>query len=220
VLEPASGPLGRGLAALHRFARQAQPGPRERCELCAAPIPPEHRHLLEVAARNVECVCRPCALLFDREAASLGKYRLIPERRLRLRDFRLSEEGWKALGIPVGLAYFAYSTPLGQVMTAYPGPAGAVEADVEPACWEALLESNPVLRTLEPDVEALLVDRGREARRYLVVPIDECYRLVGVFRRHWRGLTGGTEVWEEVRRFLTELEERCVAPREGADSCG
>lgn len=197
----------RGLKALHRFAREARTPQEERCELCAAAMGAEHRHLLEVAAQSVACVCRPCALLFDREAASRGKYRLAPERRLCLRELRCEEGDWQSLGIPVGLAYLRRSTPHGQVMAAYPGPAGAVEAEVEPASWEALLALNPVLRTLEPDVEALLVNRAGEARQYFVAPIDDCYRLVGVIRRHWRGFTGGAEVWEELNRFFAELEQ-------------
>ena len=34
--------------------------------------------------------------------------------------------------------------------------------------------------------------------QYYIVPIDECYRLVGLIRMHWRGLSGGTEVWKEI----------------------
>lgn len=91
--------------------REVRNAARERCELCAAPIPEEHRHMLEVAAREVRCVCRPCALLFEREAASRGKYRLVPERRLHLSDFQLADETWAKLGIPVGLAYLVHDTP-------------------------------------------------------------------------------------------------------------
>ena len=101
------------------------------------------------------------------------------------------------------------ASPTGAVLAWYPGPAGAIEAEVEPACWEEVAERNPVLRNLQPDVEALLVNRVRDARQYLIAPIDDCFSLVGLIRRRWRGLTGGTEVWVEVARYLEELEQRC-----------
>ncbi len=74
--------------------------------------------------------------------------------------------------------------------------------------WQALADDNPVLRDLEPDVEALLVNRVGETRDYYRVGIDECYKLVGLIRTHWRGLSGGTAVWEEIGRFFAGLKER------------
>jgi hypothetical protein len=65
-----------------------------------------------------------------------------------------------------------------------------------------------VLATLVPDVEALLVDRVRGARRQWIVPIDDCFALVGLIRTRWRGLTGGTEVWLELDRFFDDLDRR------------
>src|SRR2546421_9726518 len=94
-------------SALQRFARQAARATaavQEQCEFCGEPLPPVHRHLLEIAAREVRCVCRACSLLFDRAAASEGKYRLIPDRRRYLAEFRMSDDQWDSLRIPVGLA--------------------------------------------------------------------------------------------------------------------
>jgi hypothetical protein len=61
---------------------------------------------------------------------------------------------------------------------------------------------------MEPDVEALLVNRSRGARQYFLVPIEDCYALVGLIRTRWRGLTGGQEVWEEIESFFGSLAER------------
>ena len=58
------------------------------------------------------------------------------------------------------------------------------------------------------DVEALLVNRVGSAREYFLVPIDECYRLVGLIRIHWRGLSGGSLVWGEIAAFFDDLRRR------------
>lgn len=166
--------------------------------------------MLEVAVREVRCVCRPCALLFEREAASRGRYRLVPERRLHLTGFQLADETWAKLGIPVGLAYLVRDTPSEQLLAWYPGPAGAIDAEVAASCWDEVRTQNPTLDTLEPDVEALLVHRVRDARDYFLAPVDDCFSLVGLIRRHWRGLTGGGEVWGEVSRYFDGLKQRAL----------
>src|SRR5689334_4133699 len=110
------------LSALKRFARRGQQAAEaalESCEFCSEPIPSEHRHLLEVSKREVRCVCQACSILFDREAASLGKFRLIPDRRLYFPDFRMDDIQWESLRIPVGLAFLFYSTPAQKVLAYY-----------------------------------------------------------------------------------------------------
>jgi hypothetical protein len=59
---------------------------------------------------------------------------------------------------------------------------------------------------MQPDVEALLVNRARGARQHFLVGIDHCYRLVALIRTRWRGFTGGREVWEELGRFFDDLQ--------------
>ena len=54
-------------------------------------------------------------------------------------------------------------------------------------------QDNPALQEMEPDVEALLVNRIGHARgfsdpEYYIVPIDECFKLVGLIRTRWQGL--------------------------------
>ena len=67
------------------------------------------------------------------------------------------------------------------------------------------MRDNPLLEAMQPDVEALLVNRLANAREYYLVPIDRCYELVGLMRTYWRGLAGGVEVWEHIRRFYAHL---------------
>jgi hypothetical protein len=191
-----------------KAAKEAAEAAQEHCELCSEPIPPEHRHLLEVSTRGIMCVCRPCSILFDREAASEGRYRLIPDRHLFLEDFEMGDVQWESLRVPVDMAFFFYSTPAERVVAFYPSPMGPTESLLKLGTWEELERSNPVLKTMERDVEALLVNRVRGAREHFLVPIDECYSLVGLMRMRWRGLSGGREVWEEIGRFFEELHER------------
>jgi Family of unknown function (DUF5947) len=194
------------LAALRRFAR---PRPvREQCELCAEPLPPEHAHLVEVASRRLACACDACAVLFTDRAAA--RYRRVPWRAALLHDFRLTDDAWAGLGVPVSLAFFLHSSAAGRVVAFNPSPAGATESAVPPEAWQALADANPVLREFEPDVEALLVNRVGAARECYRVGVDQCYKLVGLIRTHWRGFSGGPDVWGEVERFFAGLRERSV----------
>jgi hypothetical protein len=199
---------------LREIARRAaqEQGPAaeepEHCDLCSEPIPPEHRHLFDLESRELMCSCRACKLLFDRDAAGGGHYRLVPERRLLLEDFRMDEVRWADLRIPVDMAFFFRHSGEGRVVAFYPSPAGPTESLLELDAWEELERDNPVLRSLEPDVEALLVNRARGAEREFLVPIEDPYRLVALIRTHWRGLTGGREVWEEIDAFFDDLAGR------------
>jgi hypothetical protein len=186
----------------------AQEEPDERCELCGAPIPAEHRHLVDLESRELLCACRACSTLFDRAAAGGGHFRLVPDRRLRLDDFALDDALWDRLRIPVDMAFFFHSSTAGRTLAYYPSPMGATESLLELEAWAAVRDANPILADLEPDVEALLVNRARGAREHWIVPLDECYALVAVIRTNWKGLTGGREVWEAVDRFFERLEGR------------
>jgi hypothetical protein len=166
----------------------------------------EHAHLVEVASRRLRCACDACAILFSGQGA--GKYRRVPRRVELLADFRLADVQWEGLNLPINLAFFLHSTPAGRVVALYPSPAGVTESLPDVGAWEALEEDNPVLRELEPDVEALLVNRLGPAPEHYRVGVDECYKLAGLIRTHWRGLSGGPAVWEEVGRFFTGLKER------------
>jgi hypothetical protein len=203
-------------SSLRRFAdgesekatREEAGAAQERCDMCSEPIPPEHRHLLDVASREMMCACRPCSILFDREEASEGKYRLVPDRHLFLQDFQMDDAQWEGLRVPVDMAFFFYSTPAERVVAFYPSPMGPTESLLKLSAWEELEKDNPVLGEMERDVEALLVNRVRGAREHFLVPMDECYGLVGLIRMHWRGLSGGREVWEEIERFFEGLRRR------------
>jgi len=194
--------------ALQRVVQRASARRRdaeEHCDLCGIPIPSYHRHLLDTDAqagdRRVMCACQGCSLLFVKDAASRGHYRLVPQRRVRL-----DPVSTQALGVPVGLAFFVPRDD-GAVLAHYPSPAGATQWEVDPQAWRDVVAACPTLSTLAPEVEALLVDTARDRRDYWLVPIDDCFRLVAVVRSEWRGLSGGSRVWPEIERFFDELKQ-------------
>jgi hypothetical protein len=190
-----------GAGALGRAIRRrtAAADTVERCDLCAVAVPERHRHVLDLHRGELECVCQGCALLFEREAAGRGHYRLVPRDRVRLPEFAPSE-----LGVPVGLAFFVVGDD-GAVVAHYPSPIGATQWDVDAENWRAAQERCPALRGLEPGVQALLVNTARGAREHWIVPVDDCYRLVAVIRREWTGLSGGDRVWPAIDGFFVGL---------------
>ena len=199
-------PLTR-LGALAKRSTVEREAALERCELCGEVIPANHRHLLDLQSRELMCACQACKILFDRKEAGVGHYRLVPDRRLRIEGFRLEDEDWAALEIPVDMAFFFHSTRDERVSAFYPSPAGPTESLLRLDAWQDIERANPVLLSLEPDVEALLVNRARGARQHFIVPIEDPYRLVALIRSRWRGLTGGQEVWEGIESFFAELAE-------------
>jgi len=197
------------LATIRRFAR---PRPaRERCELCSAELADDHEHLVEPDTRRLVCACTACAILFGHRAGA--KLRRVPRRVEYLPDLRLSDLQWEGFGLPIALAFFLHSTPAGKVVVVYPSPAGATESALPLDAWEEFVAENPGLRTLEPDVEALLVNRVGAARDYYRVGIDRCYRLAGLIRTHWRGFSGGDALWAEIGRFFVNLKSQARNPK-------
>ncbi len=197
---------------LQRFVRGSRVAKTEpeHCDLCSQRIPPQHSHLVEPSKHRLLCVCQGCdTLLGDREDR---KYVRVPQETRMLEDFRLSDAEWDALGIPIGLAFFFYSTPEKRILALYPGPAGPTESLLTLDAWSGLVAHNPVLTELEPDVEALLVNRVNGAHEYYALPIDRCYALVGLIRTHWDGIAGGEDAWKAIGGFFTSLR----APSNGS----
>lgn len=178
----------------------------ERCDLCGADLPRDHRHLLQIEQRRILCACEPCIAM----RAGEGPYRPTGNRLLWLEGFDLSEELWARLRVPIGLAFFMRSSSAGRVVGMYPSPAGATECELELDAWEDLCAANPLLDSLDADVEGLIVNRISQPPQYAIAPIDECYRLVGTVKESWEGISGGRAVEEVVPAFLEELRERAV----------
>jgi len=199
-----SEPLDQAFGVLRQFARARRPV--ERCELCGLELGPEHPHLIEVASRQIACACDACATLFDGMAGT--RYRRVSRAAKLLANFQMTDAEWDGLFIPINMAFFFCSSVEGRVLALYPSPAGAVESLLTLEAWNAMVERNVVLEHLRPDVEALLVNRVGQAREHFIAPMDECYRLVGLIRTNWKGLSGGAEVWGEIARFFNGLKLR------------
>jgi Family of unknown function (DUF5947) len=232
VTSPA-GSLRRSLDALRKLSPTKRE-PQARCEMCSLPLADVHPHLLEVAPQRLLCACDACALLFSGQAAD-AKYRRVPRRLLYLADFQLSDAQWDGLLVPINMAFIFHSTPHKRAVALYPSPAGPTESLLELESWNEIVAQNPVLQTLEPDVEALLVNRigaanphgpghfvpggkgspgGVQEVAHYLAPIDECFKLVGVIRANWRGLSGGKKVWEEIDAYFVDLKARSQTRRE------
>lgn len=198
---------------LRQFTRARSAASRavEHCELCSVGLIHDHPHLVEVATRQIVCACDACALLFD--GIEKSKYKRVSRNPLFLSQFEMTDGQWESLLIPINMAFFFHSSMEDKMIAMYPSPAGAVESLLPLESWTEIVEQNPVLRRLRPDIEALLVNRighahGMGKAEYYIAPIDECYKLVGLIRSNWKGLSGGTEVWTEIARFLKELRAK------------
>jgi len=202
---------GDGFGALRQFVRRER-RPLERCELCSLELGADHPHLIELAQRRLTCTCEACAILFSGQGV---KFKRIPRRVAALSDFTLTDPEWDGLMVPINMAFFFKNSLENRVIAMYPSPAGAMESLLALESWNEIAERNPVLQGMEADVEALLVNRlgyarAHSAPEYFLLPVDECYKLVGLIRMHWKGLSGGTEVWENLGQFFGNLKARAV----------
>ena len=181
----------RGGARALRAVRRADPA--------RAPAPARPR-----AARELMCACRACTLLFDRRggergplpagarpAAAAGRLRA---RRRRVGGAARSRSTWRSSSA---------RSAAGRVLAFYPSPMGPTESLLELEAWERLEAANPVLGDAGARRRGAARATARAARaQHWLVPIDDCYALVGLIRTRWRGLTGGAEVWEADRGVL------------------
>ena len=183
---------------LRRLVPQADAA--EHCGLCRQALAPQHDHLIDPRTRRLVCSCQACAILFNNPAA---QYKRVPKQVRFLSDCDISDADWDALMIPIGIAFFVKQSTDGsdrcRRLLSKPGRAGGIACCLSKMCTRQSTGWSP-------DTQALLVNRA--AREYFVLPIDECYRLVGLMRAHWKGLSGGSEVWREMQLFFAEMKGR------------
>lgn len=193
---------------LERYVRRAaasadaQTRPAQ-CELCGSALTDAHRHAVDVESQRLLCVCRGCGLLFSHPGTSTGNYRSVPERIAFDPDFSLSEQAWAATEVPVRLAFVFKSSKLDRWIAIYPSAAGPTESALALDAWADIAAQSPLVQSMAPDVEALLVygPRPGEPLACLLVPIDICYELVAEVRQSWKGLGGGDALDRIAHRF-------------------
>jgi Family of unknown function (DUF5947) len=220
---PETPPAFEAFETLRQFTRvrRSASRPLEQCELCSAGLAHEHPHLVELTSRQILCACDACAMLFD--GMEKSKYKRVSRRAQYLTDFEMTDGRWESLLIPINMAFFFSSSTERRVIALYPSPAGAVESLLPLEAWNEIADSNQALSRLQPDVEALLVNRvghahGMARADYYIAPIDECYKLVGLIRANWKGLSGGADVWMEIARFFSDLRSKAEVVRGGANA--
>lgn len=194
-------------------SRRPDPVAGQRCEMCGEAIVEQHQHVVNVAGRQLMCVCRGCYLLFTDSTADL-RYRAVPDRYLTFPDFVVDRRAWDALQIPVGVAFFFRNSALERIVAFYPGPAGATESELDLGQWDAVTAADSRTTLLADDVEALLIRMPETgAPQCLLVPIDACYEFVGGLRSLWRGFDGGGDVRVFIDGFFTALGARAKEQR-------
>jgi hypothetical protein len=118
------------------------------------------------------------------------------------------------LGVPVGLVFFVKQRD-GRVLGHYPSPLGTTESEIDAGAWRTVEARSPELAGLKPRIEAFLVwtgtPHGGGAQQW-VVPVDDCFRLVALIRRHWTGMSGGSAVWRAIAGFFDDLGRRHGRP--------
>lgn len=196
--QPGGGPGGEGGSG-------ARDG--ERCDLCGKELVSEHRHLLHLVERRIDCSCETCWSV----NSGNPEYRPVGTRVEWLEDFRMSDEQWASFSIPIGLAFFMRSSVADGVVALYPSPAGATESELELGSWDSLVESNPKLAEMETDAEGLVVNRMSDTPQYAIAPIDSCYMLVGLVKSKWEGISGGTGLEKAISGYFEDLRTRAGA---------
>jgi hypothetical protein len=191
----------RGLARPPRPTPPATSADTEVCDLCGIGIGEDHRHLLALVERRIVCACEACWAMRSGE----GDYRPTGNRTLWLAGLDVPDDLWASFQIPIGLAFFMKSTVTACVVAMYPSPGGATESELHFESWNRMLELNPVLSGLEPDIEGLIANRLSEPPIYAIAPIDRCYALTGTIKAHWEGISGGPRVQDAVGEFFDGL---------------
>ncbi len=178
----------------------------ERCGFCGTVLSPDHRHLVDLPAMKFICSCEMCMIINGEN----GRFTPLPQRCVQLNNFNMSDALWSDFLIPVNMAFFVKSEIKKGTVAYYPAPTGATESKLKMEAWNNLMEINPILTDMAPDLEALLVNRLGDEGQYYLVPIDSCYKLIGMIRMAWKGIFGGKEVNDIINQFFNDLKEKAA----------
>ncbi len=125
-----------------------------------------------------------------------------------LEDFELPDEAWARFGIPIGLAFFMRTGRAGARRRLLPEPGRGDRVRDRLRRLGPGPRAQPGAERLEPDAEALIVNRIAEPHQYAIAPIDECYRLVGLIKASWEGISGGAGPERAIEHSSTSCGSR------------
>jgi hypothetical protein len=191
------------ISKLRRIAHAPPPAEVERCAFCGTALKEDHRHLVDRKAMKFMCTCEMCLITLSEST----KYTPIPQRILPLPDFIMTDLLWSDFLIPVNMAFFVIRPNHHGAVAYYPAATGATESQLRMDAWDQLVLQNPILHDLVPDLEALLINRLGDEAQYFIVPIDQCYKLIGKIRTTWQGIFGGTDVNKVIDDFFLHLQK-------------
>jgi hypothetical protein len=166
------------------------------CDVCGMVVEFQPSYLVHPASRRLMFCCETCAT--NLVGGGSGKYRRVPKSVQILADLKMSDAQWDSLSLPINLAFLYYSSPDRGVLVVCPSASGPNEIALPAPQWEDLVRDNPILRTFQPDVEGLLINRVGPTRRYFRAPIDQCFKLTAFIKDHWSGVTGGVDIWRKL----------------------
>ena len=210
--------------ALRRLQQRELPeGPQELealCDLCGTTMPEDHRHLLQLDERRHRVRVRELL------GAALRRPG-VPARPARAscgsRTSTCPTSSGRASGSRSGSLSSCARRDDGR--RALPEPGRRDRVGARPGCvGRAWPSSTRSLETLESDAEALVVNRLADPPQYAIAPTDQAYRLVGLVKASWQGISGGPELESAVAGFFDELRaqrapSRSIAARARARGC-
>ena len=170
----------RSIAQAGALAREQQPGrlafaaPPDGCDICHAPMPATTATCC--SSRSAGSCAR--ASRAGRSIPGTPRYRPPGTRTVRLDGFGLDDELWaRSRSRSAWRSSCAPRSPAASwrfipVRPGRPNPSS-------PRGLGQLVAANPSLNDLDPDAEALIVNRLRGRRSTSIAPIDKCYALVG-----------------------------------------
>ena len=201
-------------SALRRFLREPAPGRRRRSASCA-PRPCRRSTRTSCRWRSGGWSARagPAGSCSQPAAPAAAATAACPTATSSTRTSRSPTRSGTTLAIPVSIAFFLHNTDArtGSSPVPQPGRGHGERA----ARWTpgASAPGPGAGRRCSPTSRRCSCGAGEPC---LLVPIDACYRLVGLVKLHWRGFDGGSEAWSGDRRLL----RRAAGPREEALACG
>ena len=120
---------------------------------------------------------------------------------------RLPEEIWAQFRIPIGLAFFMYSSVTDCVVALYPSPAGATESELHFETWSRLAELNPVLERARARRRGADRQPDRRIRRPTRSPRSTAATCSWAWSSpRWEGISGGAGVERAIDGYFDDLK--------------